>query len=134
MAVLTVTAARIAPIFPQKAQIFSFVATAAITAGQAVKFDATGKVSALSAATAGKCAGIALSTVGAGQALSVLKSGHIAGIAPAANDAGASVYVGDTAGTVTDAAGTATILAGSVVAIATAGAIEKVVYVDCVWN
>lgn len=132
MAVLTVTPAKVAPIFPQKALIFDFVAAAAITAGQAVTINTAGKVEPASAATAIRFAGIALSAAGAGQAVSVLKSGHVAGLTPAGN-AGTPVYVGNTAGDIADAAGTATITAGSVIPIATAGGIEKVVYVEALW-
>jgi hypothetical protein len=81
MSAITVTAAQVAPVNETEPEIKTYIAAAAITAGQAVYENSAGKVDLAKADAVGtaKCVGIALRTVGAGQAVSVLQRGTIAG-------------------------------------------------------
>ena len=71
MADITVTAAKVAVVHPHNAEIYDFIASEAISAGQAVYQLSTGKVGVADANGAGKqqFRGIALKSVGPGQAL-----------------------------------------------------------------
>ena len=53
MSDITVTAAQIAPVFPQKAEIYDLFAAAAITAGQIVYTTTAGKADLADASAAG---------------------------------------------------------------------------------
>ena len=135
MADVTVTAAQVGSVFPDKAEIVDFVAAEAITAGQAVyQVAASGRVGVADANAAGKqqFRGIALSSVGAGQGLSVLKKGHVYGFGLAGMSYDDPAFLSDTAGALADAAGTLSVNAGRVVALPDANA-TKVLYVDADW-
>lgn len=116
MADITVTAAKVAVIPEVETDIRSYIATEAITAGQAVYILTTGKVGVADANGAGKqqFRGIALNGGGAGSAISVLHSGEVAGFTLSGN-ADALIYLSDTAGSLADAAGTMTVVAGRIV-------------------
>lgn len=81
MADLTVTAAKVGAIYPDKAEIVDMIAGATLTAGQAVFQDSAGKaqLAAASASSALQFRGIALTAANAGQGVSILKKGHVAG-------------------------------------------------------
>ncbi|MDZ4766518.1 MAG: capsid cement protein [Chloroflexota bacterium] len=134
MADLTLTAAQIAPIYPQNAEIFDYLAAESITKGQAVYFTAAGKVGVADANAAGKqqFRGIALNTAGAGQAVSVLQRGHVYGFAVSSLNADAYAYLSDTVGALADAAGTLTVRAGRVVALPDSAG-TKALYIDVKW-
>jgi len=135
MADVTVTATRIAPVFPDEAEIFDMVAAAAITAGQAIYQDSNGKA-AVADANAGsskeKFRGIALNAAGIGQAVSVLKKGHIYGFTlSGAYDS--LVYLSDTAGALADAPSTTnSVPVGRVVALSDSS-LTKILYIDAAW-
>ncbi len=78
MTAITSIAAQVQPTH-KDAEIRSFVAAAAITAGQPVYIDANGKVNLADANGAGaaKFRGIALESVGAGSPVSVLRRGEV---------------------------------------------------------
>lgn len=87
MADLTVTAASVAPVYPNSSitLIRTFTALAAITAGQSVFVDpTTGKTDLCDADSAGKeqFAGIALRTVAIGEPVRVLMRGECYGFGP----------------------------------------------------
>ncbi len=134
MADIALVAAQVAVLFPQKAEIFDFIATAAITQGQAVYQLSTGKIGVADANDAGKqqFRGIALKGGGAGQAISVLKKGHVAGFTVAGLNADVAVYLSDTAGALADAAGTMSVIAGRVVCLSDAN-LTKVIFIDADW-
>lgn len=134
MSDITVTAAKVGVTFPDKAEIFDFVAAETITAGQAVYVTSAGKVGVADANASGKqqCRGIALNGGGAGQAISVIKRGHVSGFTLAgAYDSLA--YLSDTAGALADAAGTMSVPVGRVVPLSDAS-LTKVLYVDARWG
>lgn len=134
MSNITLTAAQIAPIYPQNAEIYDYIAAETITKGQAVYFTSAGKVGVADANDSGKqqFRGIALNSAGAGQAVSVLHRGHMYGFTVSGLDADAYAYLSDTAGALADAAGTMTVRCGRIVALPD-NAGTKALYVDVKW-
>lgn len=134
MADITRTKAKVAVVIPQEAEIYDFIATEAIEAGQAVYILTTGKVGKADAATAGKqqFRGIALKDVAAGQAVSVLKKGYVEGFSVSGMNADALAYLSNTAGALADAAGTMTVNAGRVRCLADAN-LTKCLYIEADW-
>ena len=135
MADITVTAAKVGAIFPDKAEINDMIAAATITAGQAVYQDTNGKANLADANGSGtlQFRGIALNGGGAGQAISVLTRGHVYGFTVSSLNADVRLYLSNTAGALADAAGATTVICGRVVAL-TDGSLTKVVYVDTAWH
>lgn len=117
MAIISTTPAQVRPILPATADIVDGIAGVAVTAGQAVYWDANGRLVLSNASAAGtaKFAGIALNSVGANQAVSVLKRGYLGGYAVTSLAYGAKLYLSNTAGAVDDAAGTVSVVIGAVV-------------------
>ena len=137
MADIALTAAQIAPVFPQEAEIFDMIAAVAITQGQAVYENSAGKA-ALADGNAGSGAeqfrGIALNAAGAGQAVSVLKRGHVYGFTITGLAYDAVAYLSDTAGALADTPSTTNIVrAGRVMALPDAN-LTKVLYIDAQWS
>jgi hypothetical protein len=135
MADIALTAAQVQPIFPDQAEIYSFIAAEAITQGEAVyMLTAAGTVGVADANVANKqqFRGIALEGVAAGQVVSVLKRGHVAGFTVSGSSYDDILYLSDTAGNLADAAGTMTVNCGRVVGLSDKGN-TKVVYIDADW-
>lgn len=131
MADIALTAARIAAVFPDQAEIVTGIAGATITAGAAVYWDSSGNLALSDGSAAGTAivAGIALTGGGAGQAISVLKRGHVYGFT-LAGAYHSAVYLSDTdAGILGDAAGTVSVVVGRVVPLPDSSR-TKVVYVN----
>lgn len=107
---IAVTAAKVAPVFPDKAEIGSYIANATITAGQAVYIvAASGKVGLAdenASAEASACIGIALTGGGAGQAIDVLLRGHVYGFTLTGINYGVMCSLSDTAGALLDTGAT----------------------------
>lgn len=116
MAAVALTAALIAPVFADECDIRSYIAGAAITAGQPLYVNASGDVDLADGNGSGtkQFIGIALNAAGIGQAISVLRHGEVYGFSLASIAYGALVYVSDTAGTYDSAAGTVPIPVGRV--------------------
>ena len=135
MTAVALTAAQIAPCFPDKAEIIDVIAAAAVTKGQALYQTASGTFGVADANDSGKeqFRGIALETVGAGQAVSMLKRGHCYGFTVSALNGDAALYLSDTAGSLDTAAGTMTVNCGRVVALIDSTP-TLVVYIDANWN
>lgn len=139
MAVITVTAAQVGRPNMPKDEVYTFVAHAAIEAGDAVYQRTDGKVDLADADDAGKqqFRGIALVKTAASQPVTVMKKGMIFGFDVQSLDADARVYVSDTAGKLDTAAGTLSVTAGRVMGttdINASGAVVKVLFVDADWN
>lgn len=132
MADIAVTAAQVAVLYPLKAEIYSFIAAEAITAGQAVYFTSAGKAGVADANASGKqqVRGIALNAAGAGSAVDVIKRGAVAGFTLGTYNTLA--YLSDTAGALADAAGTVSAPVGRIVAL-TDSSLTKALYVDLNW-
>lgn len=136
MADITLTAARVAVIFPAKAIVFDAEAAVAIEAGQAVYINSNGKAALADASAANTLVtpGVALNKAAAGQGVSVLKEGHVAGYDLSGMAYGAKAYASDTAGALADAAGSTSLVMGSVVPIPVVGAPVKALYVEADWS
>lgn len=130
---LTVTAAKVASVYPDKAEIFDGIAGVTITAGQVVyQIAASGKLGLAdedASAEASHVWGIALNGGGAGQAISVLRRGHMYGVTLTSLDYGAACSLSNTAGALLDTGATGNIV-GRVTAISDAD-LTKVLFVDC---
>lgn len=139
MADIVVTAAQVAAIDPLQAEIYNFIASATITAGQVVYILAAGTVGVADATTAGglyQARGIALNGGAAGQAISVLKRGRVAGFTVSGMNPSAPLFLSETAGALASAtpAGTGTaVVCGIVVAMPDKDATD-VVYADFRWR
>lgn len=132
---LALTVAQISAVDPAKAEIFDFVATEAIAAGEAVYQATTGKVGVADANGSGKqqFRGIALRAAAAGQVVPVLKKGRCYGFTVSAVDCDTILYLSDTAGDIATSAGTMTVAVGRVVALPDRGNLTRVVYIDADW-
>ncbi len=130
-----VTADNVAVLFPRYAEIYDFVAAAAITAGQTLYLNSAGKVDLYDSNGSGtlQLLGVALNGAGAGQAVSVLKRGFVGGFTVSGLAYDAPVYGSNTAGALADAAGGSSIVAGKVKAMPD-GSLTKVLYIDISWN
>jgi hypothetical protein len=136
MADIALTAASIGRVFPQSDEVYSFVAAAAITAGQALYLTSTGKVDLYDSNGSGtlQFLGIALNKAAAGQAVDVLKRGHVYGYTITSLAYFAPVYGSNTAGAFADAAGASSIICGRVVSISDNGNLTKVLYIEAPWR
>lgn len=117
MADLTVTKARVAPVFPLKSEIYDLIASETISAGQAVYVTAAGKAGVAGGAgvsPVNRFRGIALNDAGAGQAVSVLVKGAVAGFDLSGVAYDGIVYVSNTLGALGDVAGTTSLAVGKV--------------------
>ena len=135
MAKVNVTAAAVAVLYPQKAQIFDRIAAEQVAPGDTVYLNTNGKAAKANAGAAGTLAQTAtvLTPARAGQGVSVLKSGHVAGFDVSGLAYGAALYASNTAGEVADAAGTVSKVIGHVEAVAVTDGPQKVVYVEHTW-
>jgi hypothetical protein len=129
---IAVTAAQVAPVFPEKAEIFTGIAGVTITAGQAVYIIAAdgklGLADENASAEASFVWGIALNGGGAGQAIDVLRRGHVYGFGVSALNAALEVSLSNTAGALLDDGATTNIV-GRVVRLSDAS-MTKVLFVD----
>jgi len=130
---IAVTAAQVAPVFPEKAEIFTGIAGVTITAGQALYIIAAdgklGLADENESAEASFVWGIALNGGGAGQAIDVLRRGHVYGFGVSALNAALEVSLSNTAGALLDTGATTNIV-GRVVRLSDAS-MTKVLFVDC---
>ena len=133
MADIAVTAAQVAAVFPEKADIFTGIAGVTITAGQAVYIiAASGKLGLAdedASAEASFVWGIALNGGGDGQAIDVLRRGHADGFTVSSLAWGLPVSLSNTAGALLDTGATTNIV-GRVVALSDAS-MTRVLFVDC---
>jgi len=139
MADIALTAAQIAAVYPQKADIKPYIAVETITAGQAVYFTSAGKVGIADANAAGKqqFRGIALNGGAAGQEIDVLHEGEVSGFTVSSLNADALLYLSDNAGSLADAAGTMSVIVGRVKALSNTlsdGTHTKVVRISTRWD
>jgi hypothetical protein len=132
MADITVTAAEVAVVFPDWAEIYNVIAAEAITAGQALyqKTDGTYALADASFENSAQVRGIALEPASVGEGLSMLKEGIIAGFSLATYDD--PVYLSDTAGALSTTAGTVLVRVGRVMGLADRD-LTEVLYVEADW-
>lgn len=136
MADITVTAAQVAALDPQKAVIENYIAVEAITKGQAVYLTTAGKAGLADANAAGKLQfrGIALNTVAAGEAVSVLHEGVVAGFSVSSMNGDAIAYLSNTAGALGTTAGSTSVACGRVVVLTDAPTLTKALRIFTRWS
>lgn len=137
MTALAPVAAKVAPVNDTQYVARTYIASAAITAGQAVYITTSGKAALAKADATGTMqglAGIALNSAGAGQPVEVISLGAVEGMGVGGAAYGLPIYVSKTtAGTLDDAAvagaGNFPVVIGRVVPMSGPG-LEKVLWVD----
>jgi len=135
MADITVTAAEVSLLDPIKAEIGTYIAGVAITKGQAVAFDTSGKVQVADANGSYKqFRGIALQTVDAGRAVEVVHHGKVSGFTVSSLNGDVLVYLSNTAGKLADAAGSTSVACARVSVLTDAPTLTKVLQVFTQWE
>lgn len=137
MANLTATASQVSIVNETEPEIRTYIAAAAITAGQAVYLNSAGKVDLArgnAVGTAG-CVGLALNTTGANQAVAVLQRGAFTGFDLSGMAYGAKAYVssanaGAVADTIVSGSGNVVTPVGQVVSMSDPPDYTKVLWVD----
>jgi hypothetical protein len=134
---IALTAAQIGVVFPSNCEIIDLIAAEAITKGQAVYQNSSGKAALADADGSGtrQFRGIALKAAAAGQPVSILKRGHVYGFTVSGLNADVPLYLSNTAGALADAgsSGGTTVIAGIVTCL-TDKALTKVAYIDAQWS
>ncbi len=137
MTALAPTASRVAPVNDTEYVARTYIAAVAITAGQAVYINSSGKAALARANATGTMqglAGIATHSVGAGQPVEVMQFGALEGMGVSGAAYALPIYVSSaTAGSLDDAAVTGTgnfaVPIGRVMPMSGPG-LEKVLWVD----
>lgn len=133
MADLTVTAAQVAVVFPEDAEIRSVILAETVTAGQPLFQNTSGKYELADANAAGEqqVRYLSLEGGGAGQAISALRRGEVYGFALSGVAYDAMVQLSNTVG-VLDSGGSPTLVVpvGIVTALTDNPTLTKVLY----WN
>lgn len=132
MADIALTAAQVSLLNPLKCDIQSYIATEALTKGDAVYILTTGKVGKADANST-SFRGIALHTVGAGEAVDVLHDGLIGGFTVSSLNADVPVYLSNTAGKLATAAGSTSVICGRVVCLTDTPTLTKVIRIVTPW-
>lgn len=138
MAEIVVTAARVAPVFPNDFEAYDFLGGTAVAPGKALRINSSGKVIHATAGgtadvTTARFTGIALGSAGINNGVTVLKRGHVYGYTLTNQAYGAPIYLGAD-GVLQDAPGTPEVLVGRVVPLSdNPAAPTKVLYVDANW-
>lgn len=132
MTVITVTAARVHPVLIVEQA--TKPAAEAITRGQYVRLDTSGKFALGNGTTTGEVgagSGIALNTAAAGEAVTALRKGVVdIGDGMTALAFGATVYLSDTDGALDTAAGTVSKVLGYVDSAWAATSADKLLRID----
>lgn len=133
---ITVTAAQVAALDPQKAIIEKYIASVAITKGQAVYLTTAGKAALADANGSGtlQFRGIALNTVGAGDAVDVLHEGVVSGFGVSGMNGDAIAYLSNTAGALGTAAGSTSVACGRVVVLTDSPTLTKALRIFTRWS
>lgn len=134
---LALTAAKIAPVYPDKCEIVDAIAYETITAGAPMYFTTTGKAGLADANGGGNLTqfmGIALRGATAGEVVPILKRGHCYGFTVSALDGDQAIWLSNTVGRLTaNAAEGISVAVGRVVCL-TDSDLTKVVYFDMPWS
>jgi len=132
MTAITVTAAKVAVVFPEEAEIYNVVAAEALTKGEALYQTTSGTYGVAQADDLDKLQfrGVALEAVSKGEGLSMLKRGILAGYTLATYED--EVYLSDTAGVFDTAPGTQLVKCGRVMSLADPS-LTEVLYVNADW-
>lgn len=119
MADITVTAAQVRRVYPDRDEAYDVTASSAVTAGQPVyAVTGTGKYAAADGSAAGtaQVRGLALNDAAAGESFTMLVRGVVAGFTLTSQNFDDRIYLSDTnTGILADSAGTVSIVVGRVV-------------------
>jgi hypothetical protein len=129
---IVVTAAKVAVVFPESAEIYNVKLAEAVTQGQALYQTTSGTFGLAQADTLAKrqFRGVALEAANAGEGISMLKQGVLSGYTLATYED--EVYLSDTAGAFDTTPGTLLVKCGRVTALPDQ-ALTEVLYVDADW-
>ncbi|HUW09588.1 MAG TPA: hypothetical protein VM537_07635 [Anaerolineae bacterium] len=129
---IVVTAAQVAVVFPEQAEIYNVKLAEAVTKGVALYQTTSGTYGIADANAAGKeqFRGVALEAANAGEGISMLKRGILAGYTLATYDD--EVYLSDTAGAFSTVPGTLLVKCGRVMSLADP-ALTEVLYIEADW-
>lgn len=132
MADIVVTAAKVAVVFPDEAEIYNVVLAEAVTKGLALYQTTSGTYGKAQADTVAKrqWRGVSLEAANAGEGISMLKQGILAGYTLATYDD--EVYLSDTAGAFSTTPGTLLVKCGRVISLADPD-LTEVLYVEADW-
>ena len=132
MADIAETAAKIAVVYPEIAEIINVVSAEAITAGEALYQTVSGTFGLAQADEIAKrqFRGVALEAVGSGDTLSMMKRGFISGYALATYED--EIYLSDTPGSFDTTPGSLLVKCGRVMSLADPG-LSEVLYVEADW-
>jgi len=132
MADITVTAAKVGLVHPNKARTIDAVAGATITKGQVCYIDTSGNVGVADANAAGKiqARGIALNAAASGQAITLCKEGALYGYTLTNQAYSAPLYLSNTAGALEDGGAAGTVVPCGIVLPLSDKDRTKVFYAD----
>lgn len=138
MAAVTVTTARIAPVYPEAAhtEIYPVLAGTAITPGDAAFFGtADGRLARTRSGVAGASVfhGLALEAAGSAQVVDLLRRGPVFGFDLSNVAYGGTVYAGTAAGTFDDTVVGGTVIVGICMPLSDSDR-TKVLYVNAPWR
>lgn len=129
---ITVTAAKVAVVFPEIAEILNVRAAEALTAGLALYQTVSGTFGKAQADEIAKrqFRGLSLEACGSGDTISMLKRGIISGYTLATYED--EIYLSDTAGALSTVPGTLLVKCGRVTALSDPG-LTEVAYIEADW-
>lgn len=136
MSDITVTAAQVGLVDPQKAETYTGIAAATITKGQVCYITTTGTVGVADANGSGtvQARGIALNAAAAGQAVTIVKEGALYGYTLTSQAYSAALYLSNTAGALEDGGAAGTVVPCGIVAPLSDKDKTKVFYADFRWR
>ena len=129
---ITVTAARVAVVFPEQAEIYNVIAACDLTEGLALYQTTRGTYAPAQADVLGarQFRGVSLEAAHIGETISMLKRGILAGYTTATYDD--EVYLSDTAGAFSTTIGTLVVKCGRVMGLSDRAKTE-VLYIEADW-
>ena len=129
---ISVTAAKVAVVFPEQMEAYNVKMAVAVTKGQALYqlVDGTYGLADANAAGRQQFRGIALEAANAGEGVTMLKRGILAGYTLATYED--EVYLSDTAGALSTTMGTLLVKCGRVMSLADPD-LTEVLYVNADW-
>lgn len=133
---ITRTAAKVAPVFPDEAEMFPAILAATVASGQLGYYTSAGKIDLADGNGSGTTApaGLAMDAGGAGQATNLLRRGHVYGWDLSGMAYWDPVYMSNTAGELSTTAGGTSVVVGRVVPLSDNGNLTKVLFIDMDWS
>lgn len=130
---ITVTAAKVAEVFPEEAEIYNVKVGVDVTKGQALYQMANGMYALAQADVLGarQFRGVTLDKANRGGAVRMLKRGHLAGYTLATYDD--EIYLSDTAGAFSTTIGTLVVKCGRVMSMPDDPTLTEIAYIEADW-